>query len=108
MPGRPRKKRVRAFNEPSGSSNKYSKRGKAQECSICSKTGHNKVRCPNKENQILESITTRPKKLETRRRKNFVGIGCHVDLNSGKTTINPGLASQRVVQEAEQSIPQES
>ncbi|KAH6770656.1 hypothetical protein C2S52_015459 [Perilla frutescens var. hirtella] len=96
MSGRPRKKRVGASNEPSSSSTNTQRERRHKSAAFAAKQVTTKSGVQTRE----ISITTRPKKLQTRRLKNFV-IGCHIDLNSGKITINSELASQRVVQEAE-------
>ncbi|KAH6813137.1 hypothetical protein C2S51_022155 [Perilla frutescens var. frutescens] len=49
MPKRRMKKRIKAFNEPASSGSKLSKKGQLQECSCCKSSGHNKVRCSNKD-----------------------------------------------------------
>ena len=54
MPGRPRKKRVRASNEPCSNqqSGKLSRKGERQRCRTCHQEGHNKASCPMKRQQV--------------------------------------------------------
>ncbi|KAH6832457.1 hypothetical protein C2S53_006912 [Perilla frutescens var. hirtella] len=56
MPGRRRKKRIRAFNEPAPLGSKLSGKGQLQEYSCCKSSGHNKVRCPNKERRVVDDV----------------------------------------------------
>lgn len=51
-PGRPRKKRVRASNEPTPCGNKLSRKNYQQKCSICKIAGHNKSTCRDKTSQV--------------------------------------------------------
>ncbi|GJR80733.1 multidrug resistance-associated protein 5 [Tanacetum coccineum] len=64
MPGRPRKKRIRAMGEV-GSSTRVSKVGSHRSCSNCKKTGHNKL---SFKEPVVEQ-TPKPKGLVGRPRK---------------------------------------
>lgn len=50
-PGRPRKKRVRASNEPA-SAKHLSRIGQIQHCSICNVVRHKRNRCSSSQNQV--------------------------------------------------------
>ncbi|XP_057791008.1 uncharacterized protein LOC131008130 [Salvia miltiorrhiza] len=90
--GRPKKVRVRASNESRQKAHKLSRIGQVQLCSQCKSTGHKKNHCPNASTEGGSVAST-----SKATKKGNAGLGVHVNLETGKTTINPGMPSARVV-----------
>ncbi|XP_057774982.1 uncharacterized protein LOC130993960 [Salvia miltiorrhiza] len=91
--GRPKKHRVRATNESRQKAHKLSRIGQVQFCSICKSSDHKKNHCPNASSHALSSQASN----SNAPNKGRAGLGVHVNLDTGKTTINPGMPSERVV-----------
>ncbi|KAH6780826.1 TCP-1/cpn60 chaperonin family protein [Perilla frutescens var. hirtella] len=96
MTGRPRKKRIRGKNEsnPTSKMEKLSKMEVLQTCGNCQEEGHNKKSCKKMSNQIGGGESQGSSQ---RQRSKTRGYGVHLDLNTGQTTLNPGMASEVVV-----------
>ncbi|GJX78755.1 multidrug resistance-associated protein 5 [Tanacetum coccineum] len=91
MPGRPRKKRIRAIGE-GGSSTRVSKVGSHGSCSNCKKPGHNKSSCKE---HVVEQ-TPKPKRVVGRPiKKQPVGDFKEVDVVQRGPVIDEGASGTR-------------
>ncbi|CAN1262191.1 hypothetical protein LINPERPRIM_LOCUS11182 [Linum perenne] len=109
MPGRPKKNRVRSVEEKEvgirrrrrkytdeelmardkNDSSKMSRVARIMTCKSCKKEGHNTRTCSlQKENQVNQGKTNG---------KKFQGIGVYTNIDTGRTVVDPGTASQRVL-----------
>ncbi|XP_057791096.1 uncharacterized protein LOC131008220 [Salvia miltiorrhiza] len=102
--GRPKKHRVRATNEARQKAHKLSRIGQVQLCSICKSNGHKKNACPNASKPVSSSQPS----TSTAAKKGKAGLEVYVNLQTGRTTINPGMHSERVVSHGDVSTQESS
>ncbi|XP_057790925.1 uncharacterized protein LOC131008039 [Salvia miltiorrhiza] len=110
--GRPRKKRIRALNEPS-SSNHLSRKGQEPTATQATGDGSHVTREASQEtiNATQASLTTEQssqgRRQSKRPSKGLNGIGVHVNTTTGQTTINSGMNSERIIVPPQEVISHE-